>query len=185
MADIGGIQLLPEARKELEGTKRKGENRFLYISIAILSLVVVLGSGLVIYKMSLEKKIYDLNQSFLSLEQRRDKKAETNLKILSIQISTISDLIKNHIFLTKAFDKIGSLMDEKVQVSNFSIAILTGKISLKARALNYPAVARQMASFLSDGVVKDISLGNMSTDTKGNIEFGADIIFDKVKLLNK
>ncbi len=184
MADVGGIQLLPETRRELK-VKNRGVNKFFYSSIAIVSIVAALSLGLIFYRMSLEKQIDSLNQQLSDLEQQRDKKGEASLKVLAAQFGTITDLIKNHIITTQALDKLNGLMDDKVQVINFSVSVFTEKLGMKMRALNYAAVARQLASFLSGDFVKDVSLGTMGLDTKGNIEFTLELTIDKSKLFLK
>ncbi len=185
MSDIGGIQLLPQARKELKIKQKKGDNKFLYISIAILSSVVVLGSGLTFYKMSLESKIDDLNNRFTALDKRRDKSLEHELKVLNSRFSVISDLIKNHIFITQALDKLSGLINEKVQVLSLSMSAANGKISLHATGPSYTTVARQLSSFLSSDLIKTADLGSMSVGTDGKVEFGIELAFDKSKLLQK
>ncbi|KKT82499.1 MAG: hypothetical protein A3B99_03065 [Candidatus Yanofskybacteria bacterium RIFCSPHIGHO2_02_FULL_44_12b] len=182
MPDIGGIQLLPETRKDLK-LKRPGENKFLYIGIAILSVVVVLALGLTFYKMGLDNKITDLNQRFGDNEQRRDKNQERDLRIAEIQLKTISTLVKNHALATTAFDKIASLLNKQARAANFSLEISRGKISMKVEALNYMVVARQIASFLSDDFIKKLTIGKITLGTNGKLEFGVEIDFDKSRII--
>ena len=184
MADIGGIQLLPGTRKEL-AIKKTGENKFLYIGMGILAAIVATGLGLTFYKMSLSSEISTLDEGLNALEAKRDSKTEDNLKVLNAQVSVISNLIKNHIFISRAIDKLGSLLSTDIQVIKLSISVPDQRLTMSMAAKNYTAVARQMASFLSDETFKEISLGPLSTATTGEINFDMNMIFDKVKLIKK
>ena len=48
---------------------------------------------------------------------------------------------------------------------------MSGEISLKAFSPSYTIIARQIASFVSDPFIKDVSIGEITTQTSGRLEF--------------
>ena len=181
MTDVGGIQLLPETRKGL-GVKTPGENIFLYTCIAIIVAVFVSIIGLNFYKNSIYAQIDALNQGFIDVENSRDKTSEASLEVLNSQLSSLSNLVKDHVLLTKAFAKIEDTINQRVVITNLSIKIDTQKVSIQATAPDYTTVARQLASFLGDDTIQDVIVGKMTRTTANQLGFVMDISFNWSKL---
>lgn len=184
MADQNGLQLLPETRRKIE-IKVPGENRLINAGITVLVLMLVLVGGLYFYKSTLEDKKTGLDAKIINLEKDRDKKVETNLLILSKQLSLISTLLDSHIVWSKALSKIENLLQPQVQFLSFSAAVSDNRFEFKALANNYTVVARQIAAFVSDDSIKDIALTNVHVLTSGKLEFGIKLEFDKTKFLKE
>lgn len=182
MLDQNGLQLLPESRKKIE-IKVSGENRFIYVGITVLALILVLTGGLYSYKNTLEAKKIELDSEIVNLEKERDKKTESNLLTLNKQLSLISKLLDSHVLWSKALAKIEGLLQPQVQVVSFSATVSDNRFEFKAKALSYTVVARQIAAFVSDDSIKDISLGNIHVLTDGKLEFSIRLDFDKIKFL--
>ncbi len=184
MPDQNGLQLLPETRRKIE-LNVPGENRLVYVGIAILVLVLVLTGGLYYYKGTLEDQKTELDEQIIKIEKDRDKKTETNLLILNKQLSLISTLLDSHVVWSKALGKIENLLQPQVQFLSFSAAILDNRFEFKALATNYTVVARQIAALVSDDSVKDIALTNVHVLTSGKLEFSIKLEFDKTKFLKE
>lgn len=184
MADQNGLQLLPETRRKIE-IKIPGENRFIYAGITILVLMLVLVGGLYFYKISLENKKTELDAKIASLEKDRDKKVETNLVILNKQLSLISSLLDSHVIWSKALNKIENLLQPQVQFLSFSATVSDNKFEFKALATNYTVVAKQIAAFVSDDSIKDVTLNNVHVLTSGKLEFNLKLEFDKTKFIKE
>ena len=184
MADQNGLQLLPETRRKIE-LQVPGENRLIYIGISILVFMFILIGGLYFYRTSLEDQKADLDAQIINLEKDRDKKVETNLTILSKQLSLISTLLDSHIVWSKAFGKVEGLLQPQVQFLSFSAAVSDNRFEFKALATNYTVVARQIAAFVSDDSIKDITLTNVHVLTSGKLEFNIKLEFDKTKFLRQ
>ena len=182
MADQNGLQLLPETRRKIE-VKVPGENRLIHIGTAVLVLTFVLIGVLYFYKSGLENTKTGLDAEIINLEKDRDKKVEANLLTLSKQLSLISTLLDSHVVWSKALSKIEGLLQPQVQFLSFSAAISDNRFEFKALANNYTVVARQIAAFVSDDSIKDISLTNVHVLTTGKLEFSLKLEFDKNKFL--
>lgn len=180
MSDKNGLQLLPETRRKID-IKVPGENRFVYTGIAVIVLMVVLIGSLYFYKTKLEEEKTVLDTSIENLEKERDKKVESNLLTLNKQLSLISTLLDSHIVWSKALGKIESLLQSQVQLVSFSAAISDNRFDFKALGSNYTVVAKQIAAFVSDDSIKDITLTDVHVLTSGKLEFSIKLEFDKNK----
>ncbi len=184
MPDQNGLQLLPETRRKIE-VKVPGENRFLYMGTTVLVLMLVLTGGLYYYKSTLENQKTELDEQIVNLEKNRDKNVEANLLTLSKQLSLISTLLDSHVVWSKALGKVENLLQPQVQFLSFSAAVLDNRFEFKALATNYTVVARQIAAFVSDDSIKDITLTNVHVLTTGKLEFSIKLEFDKTKFIKE
>lgn len=180
--DQNGLQLLPETRRKIE-VKIPGENRLIYIGVAILVLMLALSTALFFYKNSLEDKLSGLDADLASVERSRDKKAEANILTLNKQLSLVSNLVNSHVTWSKALSKIESLLQPQIQFLSFSAAIAENRFEFKALAPNYTVIAKQISAFASDESIKDLALNNVHVLTTGKLEFSVKIEFDKNKFL--
>lgn len=179
-----GLQLLPGTKKRL-GLKVPGENRYLYIGSAILGAVLVLSFSLGKYQTSLEGQIEQLNEQIVALEQSRGKKDEDNLRILKDRLLVTTDLVKEHIYWTRALTIIESVLQSEVQFESLAGSIRDKKVNIKATAANYAVLARQIASFLAGEGILDVSIGRISPIGTGKIEFDMGLSFDMERFVQK
>ena len=184
MPDQNRLQLLPETRRKIE-VKIPGENRLIYAGITVLVLMLVLTGGLYFYKSTLEDTKTGLDEQIINLEKERDKKVEANLLTLSKQLSLISTLLDSHIIWSKALSKVENLLQPQVQFLSFSAAVSDNKFEFKALATSYTVVARQIASFVSDDSIEDVTLNSIRVLTNGKLEFGIKLEFNKIKFLKE
>lgn len=184
MADIRGLQLIPETRKKIE-IVTPGENRIMIIGVVIFTTIVILAIGVYFYKNNIEGKLASLDTDVATLEQQRNKQAEQNLLVFNKQISMLSKLLNEHTYWTTGFAKIEGLTQLQVQLDSLTATVSENKLSLKAIAFNYTTIARQIAAFLSDESIKDIALSKVSALPNGRLEFSMQIIFDRNKFLRK
>lgn len=182
MADKGGLQLLPETRKKID-VNIPGENRVVYIGVGIIVAVLAIYGGLWWYGQNLNTKITEADNQLLALEKQRDKKAEQSLITLSKQMAITSQLVKSHIYWSVGFTKIESALQTDVQFKSFSAVLGEEAVRIRALSNNYVVLAKQLAAFISDNSVRDITLDGVSTMTNGKLDFSAKIFFDKAKFL--
>lgn len=181
--DREGLQLLPGTKKRL-GIKVPGENKFLYIGSAILGAVIVTSFWLNFSNNALRNEIKSLDDQLVALDQKRNKQSESNIRLIQRQLALTSELIDEHLYFSEAILKLSSLTQENIQVEDLSVES-TGKLVFAGFALNYTTIAKQMAAFLADDSVIDMTLGRMESQTDGTIKFGMEVEFDKVKMLQK
>jgi len=182
VADKGGLQLLPETRKKID-IKIPGENRLILIGIGLVVLVLLFVGGLWMYSNNLTDQISAADKQLADLEAQRDKKVEQNLVTLSKQIVLTSQILEDHVYWSTGFSKIESALQSNVQFKSLSAVL--GEKSIRVRALsdNYTTIARQLAAFVADNSVKDVSLDGVSTLTSGKLDFNIKIKFDETKFL--
>lgn len=178
-----GLQLLPGTKKRL-GIKVPGENRFLYIGSAILGAVIVTSFWLNFTTKSLEEELKSVDEQIQSLEQKRNKQFESNIKLIQKQLAVTSELIDGHHYFSQAILKLASLIQEKVQVESLSIES-DGTVTLGAFGANYITISRQLAAFSADDSIEDFTIGKIVSQSNGTLKFGMEIKFDKEKLLQK
>ncbi len=181
MADKGGLQLLPETRKRIE-IKVPGENRWIYTGMVLCALVLAIYGGLWSYQNNLNNKISDIDNQLTSLENQRNKKTEGALLVIAKQLKLVSDVFDNHLYWTTGFSKIEASMQNKVQFKSL-VSDKTGLFRMHAVSDNYTTIAKQLAAFVADDSVKDVILNNVSTLNNGQLDFNAQITFDKSKFL--
>lgn len=184
MADRGGIQLLSDTRRHID-INVPGENRLLYWGIGCLIVVGTIFAGLTVYAQRLEGDITDLDGRLASQNQERQQfeSASANMAAFSKQSSLAGNLISGHLFWSKAFSKLQSISQPQLQMSSFSASAAKKEMVIAARAPNYTTIARQIAAFVSDDSIKDITLTNAKASNLGGLEFGIKIEFDEAKLL--
>jgi len=184
MSDKGGIQLLPETRKKID-IRIPGENRLISFGVSLTVFVLAITAGLWWYSSRLQAQIASADEQMTSLEKQRDKKAEQNLITLAKQVDITNQALNKHVYWSTAFSKIESALQNNVQFKSFSA--ISGEQTLHIRALsdNYATIAKQLASFVADDAIKDVTLDGVSTLTNGKLDFNAKIYFDPVKFLKK
>lgn len=182
MADKGGLQLLPETRKKIE-VKIPGQNRL--ISIGVILLIVVLGivAGLWFYQNSLNDQIAQADTQIKSLETKRDPAAEQNLLTLSKQMSITDQILQSHLYWSDGLTRIENAMQGKVQIKSFSATLQAGSIQIQAVADNYTTLAHQLAAFLNDDSITDVTLNNVNVLPNGQLNFSLQVDFNANKFL--
>lgn len=184
MADRGGIQLLSETRKRIE-IRTPGENRLRTWGILLLVLVLCVFFVCKWYSRSLNTQIATLDGQLTDLEQKRDKEAEKTLLTFNKQADLMAELLKNHIFWSRAFSKLERMLQNSIRLKTFSGSAAKQSFQFTAQAPLYSAIARQIASFMADGGVQDVIIGGIKSSNLGVLDFMAEIQFKKEDFLKK
>lgn len=182
MAEKGGLQLLPENRKSIN-VIIPGENRLIYIGVALIVLVSIVAGVLWLYSNSLGNQITADDTQLVTLEKQRDPKAEQNLITLSKQISITSDILKNHIYWSIGLSKLESALQNNIQFKSLSANLGEDKINIRALSDSYTTIARQLAAFVADDSIQDVTLDSVNTLTSGKLDFNTRVTFDETKFL--
>lgn len=182
MPDKGGIQLLPETRKKIE-VNIPGENRLIYIGVALCVAVLVVYGGILFYSSSLNSQIAADDTQLQAIEKARNKTAEQNLITLSKQLAITAQVVKNHIYWSTAFSRIEAALQPSVQFESFSGNTSDSNVRFRATSDNYANIAKQIAAFVADDSIKDVSLDGVNILTNGKLDFSGKITFDPTKFL--
>lgn len=184
MADAGGLQLLPNTRKKISYNV-PGQNRLLLLSLVFAIFMVGGYFGLQYYKDTIDGKLNDINSKLVKNEEARNKNDEEMLLRLKNSLAVIEPLLKGHILWSEALSHIQSRIHPQVQLESISANSNKNVFIFKAYASGYSAVAKQIAVFYADSAIIDITIGKISSQTDGKIEFVVQLLFDPVKLIRK
>lgn len=179
-----GIQLLPESRKEID-IKIPGENRLLFLGSAMLVIIIVLYAGLSFYASSFQAKVDELDSELKALDGQRDKAAEQLILLAKDQFTTVEEIINSHIVWSHILRKFQAKTSPQFQFKVMKSSFAENKVDIEAEAANYTVVARQISSYLSEELVKDIKLSEVKLLPSGRLSVNMRIIFDQRDILLK
>ena len=182
MPELGGFQLLPQTKKEL-GLKESSKGSFVGVSAAVAVGLSILFLGGTFYATSLGKKLNSTIQNITDLESQRDSAAEKRLLVLSKQAKQTSTALSGHNIWTKALDSFARLLQPQIQVKNLSGSLESTTLDFGGAALNYTAIAKQIAAFRDYPGITDVTLSGVHTTDAGRIEFSMKVIFDPAKFI--
>lgn len=170
MADIGGIQLLPDTKRKIE-YNAPGRNRLLILSFLFAGLLALVYGGLLFYKGYIKDDLDGINDQLVTLERSRDKNYEDRLINLKKNLAVVMPLLKNHIFWSSGLVKIQNLIVPQVQFDSLSVSLEKKEYSFKAFASSYADVAKQIAAFNADSNVTDLTIGRITSNSNGRVDF--------------
>jgi len=182
MADIGGLQLLPETRKKIE-VYVPGQNRLLKIGFLVVIIVAILYGGLFYYRSRIQGQVSDLDNQLTALENSRDKTAEKDLLAYRQYLGLAKPLLQSHIAWSVGMDRFQKLIQPQIQFESLAVNSSKGEYSFQAKAANYMTIARQIAAFYSDPNIQDVALGRVTGLSDGKASFSIKVIFDMQKIL--
>ena len=163
---------MPETRKSISVTI-PGENKILYVGIAVFVISMIITGGLWFYQSAKADSHAKLSAEIIIKTDEIDKNIDivNSVTTVSRQISNISKLLDGHIYWSKALGRMENLLSPQIQIDSLIGDITSGEISLKALSPSYTVIAKQIASFVSEPLIKDVSLGEITTQTSGKLEF--------------
>jgi hypothetical protein len=184
MADQGGLQLLPEARKRLE-IKVPGQRRFFNISISVFILVAAAAAGSWYYKGKLEEEFSVLDVQLENIDKARDRSAEDRLFTLNRQLRLVSGFLNEHVFWSAGFRRLEKILKPAVQLENVSVSLDNKEIQFRAVAKDFVTISKLLASFASEDGIIDVNLNESTLLPQGVVSFNVKVKFDRAKFLKK
>ncbi|HAU07642.1 MAG: hypothetical protein UW46_C0002G0012 [Candidatus Yanofskybacteria bacterium GW2011_GWF1_44_227] len=191
MSDQGGLQLLPETRRKITVTV-PGENRLLYLGVVFLILSATAVFGIKFYT-SQELESYNSLRADVekkNLEINTQAKGEDGadliekIRVTGKQLDIASSLLNSHILWSKGLERLEGLLLPTVQVDSLSMSAADGTIKFMALAPSYTAIAKQIASFVSNPkYIKDVTIGEITTQTTGKLQFSMNIEIERSTFL--
>ena len=180
------IQLLPETRKKID-VVAPGGNRILIGGVLFLAIVLAGGFYFTYKAGQLEDQVTSLNADLATLESKRDKSFEDNIRIVKQQLELVSGYINKHLYWTRVLKKIETLLQQNVQLTrmDFQHGVEESTVSVSGKVINYSTLARQIAALLSDDKVKDVDLQGAESKSTGLIEFNMKIRLKPSALYNE
>lgn len=175
----GGIQLLPGTQQRANSVSSYTTgNGYFWTGIVLGLIVLVVGAILGGYARSRQDALNVLDGDFSVLEQKRDKVHEKVLIDAQQQSSTITQLLDNKVYWSQAFNRIESLLQSSVKLTQLTADADKSSIVFSATAANYTAVSRQIAAFVSATGISDITVNSVATQQNGEVLFNGEISLD-------
>ena len=157
-------------------------NKWILISFAALVLGLIVFGGLKGYDFYLQKNIGKLEQEIQVAQNQQNTDMIQKVMDLDKSISTVKDLLKNHIYSSLFFEKLEKLTLPQVQWISFTLNVQEGTADLIGKAASYSYLAKQIVSF--QDAKFEISVSGIGLKKDG-VEFSARIKFDPTILKNK
>lgn len=180
----GGVQLLPETRRQTLARAVSG-NRFVYWGLALGAIVLVANIILSAYATSLREQIAAADGKLRLQESQRDKEGEKQLQAAQRQSKLMGQMLRNHLYWSRAFDGLERLMQSGVRIVDLSASVAESKLQFTGATSSYATIARQLSSFLAGEGVRDVRLTAVSAEDAGALEFEGEIDIDTAETLRK
>lgn len=179
------IKLMPEKyqKKEVKGKAKlpgadifrlggrlapKG-NIWLVLSLSLLLVIVLIGSGLWGYQRTLTKEKEDLAKTVEDLNAQRDLDLETEFTALKEDIEDLKKILESRFYASKIFEMLEELALPQVQFIEFSADLSENKIDLKTEAIDYLILAKQAVIFEQDSRIDEVKFTDASLEKSGRV----------------
>ncbi len=174
---------MPESQRRPTLRSYTSGNAYFYTAIAIGVIMLVVSAILGGYKASLVEKIGALDGQMLTEEKARNKDQEKQLVAASQQSRIMKQLLASKVYWSQALQRMQQMMQASVSLTNLDASLKEKKITFKATADTYAAVARQIAAFVAATGVNDVAVGTVKINQRGTIEFDGTLQIDTKALL--
>jgi hypothetical protein len=181
VAELKEIQLLPNTRKKISYSAT-GRSKLLVLSFVFIGLLAGVYFGLVYYKNSATKNLNNIDQELVANEEARSKTDEDMLLRLKNSLAIIGPLLKNHVLWSDALAHMQSLINPQVQFDSLMVDSAKEEYTFKAFASSYSTVAKQISAFYADDAIKDLSVGKITGQPDGKVDFTIQLSLDSEKL---
>ena len=175
MADTTSIQLLPEARTDVTITV-PGANRWFLIGALFLILSLAIYGGLYFYASGFADKINAIDTEFKSLDSSRNKVNEAQLLVLKGQLSTVGQVLDNHIVWTNLLAKVQNKTSPQIQYKSLAIQFNERTLNIEAEAANFTVIAKQISSYYAEDSVENVNLAESGILNNGHIGFRLQVV---------
>ncbi|MBL7154889.1 MAG: hypothetical protein ISS88_00065 [Candidatus Portnoybacteria bacterium] len=144
-------------------------NLWLALTIGFLLLVILIYFGLTGYKNSLIKEKGNLEERLTELTNQRDLEMEVNFMELKTNIEDLRKVLENRVYSSKLFEMLEEITLPRVQFTGLEADLSQAKLILKAEAVDYLTLAKQVVVFEQDSRIEKVDLSEVNLETSGRI----------------
>jgi len=181
MPNNNGIQLLPERRKEIE-IKVAGENNLIFIGLIVAGVVLVVFFIFNRQVTSMQTELADLDSQISKLDDQRNKELEGEITGIQDHFVVVSKIIDGHLVWSRVLRVLQDRTLTQFQFKSLALSFDEQKVDIEAETANYTLLARQIATYLSDDLVKDIRLDEAKLLSTGRVKVTMRILLDREDL---
>lgn len=157
-----GISLVPSA--EEAAAKRASPSLFLLVLFIAIAAAALSYIGMFWYQrqmgsraLAADKKIVALKQALAGVEQEK-----TGMQKTQTQLQAVQTLLEQHLYWSNLFKFLEENTIPDVYYQNFN-ADAEGKATLGARAANFSSVAKQLAAFQENPLVREVKVSHITS----------------------
>ncbi len=144
-------------------------NIWLALTIGFLLLVILIYFGLTGYKSNLIEEKGNLEEKLTELTNQRDLEMETNFMELKTGIEDLRKVLENRLCSSRIFELLEEITLSQVQFTGLEADLSQAELILKAEAVDYPTMAKQVIIFEQDSRIEKVDLSEVSLETSGRI----------------
>ena len=144
-------------------------NLWLALTIGFLLLVILIYFGLTGYKNSLIEEKGNLEERLIGLTNQRDLEMEDDFMELKTGIEDLRKVLENRFYSSKLFEMLEEITLPQVQFTGLDADLSQAKLVLKAEAMDYPTLAKQVVVFEQDSRIEKVDLSEVNLETSGRI----------------
>jgi len=144
-------------------------NLWLVLTIGFLLLVILIYFGLTGYKNNLIEERGDLEERLIELTNQRDLGMEANFIELKTGIEDLRKVLENRLYSSKLFEFLEEITLPQVQFTSLEADLSQAKLNLKAEAVDYLTLAKQVVAFEQDSRIEKVDLSEVNLETSGRI----------------
>lgn len=133
----------------------------LWVSIAVLVIVVLAYFGLRFYLIQLHNQAADLNNRIKTAAALVNPQDEETIIRFNNSLDSLSSLFKNHTYFSNFFNLIGSLTYPKISYRSFQADAVKNNFQVQGAAQSYSALAKQIVAFRNNPFVKGVDISGI------------------------
>ena len=138
----------------------------------ILSIASLLAAGgLFLYRRSLSQTLVSWEEQVRAQESELRPELLNQLLQLSATVSSVRELLQNHIYLSNLLRLLEDVTRPDVIFSNLNYSSESRVAELNGSAANYGAVAQQLSLLDGHREVESVSFGGLSLGERGRVNF--------------
>jgi|SRR3989344_3165885 len=140
------------------------------LTVFLVSVMSYLGLALA-YKPNLDKREAEYKKKVEQQSQKISSLKQEEIVAFYSQIENVKKLLQSHVQASRVFE----LLEEKtlptIAYGKFGLASATNEVKLTGTTRSFAEVSKQAEALSEDARVRDVAVGNVTSDAAGNWNF--------------
>ncbi|HAM95420.1 TPA: hypothetical protein DCP13_03375 [Candidatus Azambacteria bacterium] len=168
------VEFVPKPPSRLQAVRGR------WVIVWPVVLLIVAGSayaGLAYYESVLNTQIKGVDEKIQQVETGRDVSAEEKVLTLEAQLTTLEDVMKNHIYFSKFLAGLELLVHPQAYLKSFSINVPTRKFDVSGEAASFTILAKQILAVSKSPNIEKVEIGGLSLSGEGRVGFTLGVTY--------